>query len=81
MYCFNELCYILNISIFNFLIFIHFINQITLRPSLGQNLKLIFKFSTIMGQINVPLWTQMGHEGSRKDGKTFVRCYTLVLKF
>ena len=76
----NELCYILIILIFNFLIFIHFTNQITLKPSLAQKLKLIFKFSTIMEQINVPLWTHMGHKGWRKDGKTFIRCYTIALK-
>ena len=81
MHCINELCYILIISIFNFLIFIHFTNQITLKPSLAQKLKLIFKFSTIMGQINVPLWTHMGRKGRRKDGKTFIRCYTIALKF
>ena len=77
----NKLCYILIISIFNFLIFIHFTNQITLKPSLAQKLKLIFKFSTIMEQINVPLWTHMGHKGWRKNGKTFIRCYTIALKF
>ena len=66
---------------FQFLIFIHFTNQITLKPSLAQKLKLIFKFSTIMEQINVPLWTHMGHKGWRKDGKTFIRCYTIALKF
>ena len=81
MHCINELCYILIISIFNFLIFIHFTNQITLKPSLAQKLKLIFKFSTIMGQINIPLWTYMGHKGWRKDEKTFIRCYTIALKF
>ena len=81
MHCINELCYILIISIFNFLIFIHFTNQITLKPSLAQKLKLIFKFSTIKGQINVPLWTHMGHKGWQKDGKTFIRCYTIALKF
>ena len=58
----NELCYIQIISIFNFLIFIHFTNQITLKPRLAQELKLIFKFSTILGQINVSLWTHMGHK-------------------
>ena len=79
-HCVYELCYILIISIFNFLIFIHFTNQITLKPSLAQKLKLIFKFSTIMGQINIPLWTHMGHKGWRKDGKTFIRCYTIALK-
>ena len=77
----NELCYTLIISIFNFLIFIHFTNQITLKPNLAQKLKLIFKFSTIMGQINVPLWTRMGHKGWRKGGKTFIKCYTIALKF
>ena len=34
-----------------------------------------------MEQINVPLWTSMGHEGWRKDGKTFIRWSTIVLKF
>ena len=77
----NELCYILIISTFNFLFFIHFTNQITLKPSLAQKLKLMFKFSTIMGQINAPLWTHVGHKGWRKDGKTFIRCYTIALKF
>ena len=80
VHCVNELCYILIISIFNFLIFIHFTNQITLKPSLAQKLKLIFKFSTIMGQINIPLWTHMGHKGWRKDGKTFTRCYNGLSK-
>ena len=51
---------------FNFLIFIHFTNQITLKPSLAQKLKLIFKFSTIMGQLNIPLWTHMGHKGEER---------------
>ena len=80
VHCVYELCYILIISIFNFLIFIHFTNQITLKPSLAQKLKLIFKFNTIMGQINIPLWTHMGYKGWRKDGKTFIRCYTIALK-
>ena len=60
MHCINELCNILMISIFNFLIFIHCTNQKTLKPSPAQKLKLIIKFSTIMGQINIPLWTHMG---------------------
>ena len=86
MLCINELCYILIISIisifiFNFLIFIRFTNQIALKQSLTQKLKPIFKFSTIKGQINVPLWTHMEHKGWRKDGKTFIRCYTIALKF
>ena len=32
MHCANDLCYTLIISIFNFLIVIHFTNQITLKP-------------------------------------------------
>ena len=39
VHCVYELCYILIISIFGFLIFIHFTNQITLKPSLAQKLK------------------------------------------
>ena len=54
-------------------------NNIKTKPS--TKVKLIFKFSTIMEQINVPLWTHMGHKGWRKDGKTFIRCYTITLKF
>ena len=77
MYCVYELCYILIISIFDFLIFIHFTNQITLKPSLVQKLY----SNTIKGQISAPLWTHMGHKGWRKDGKTFIRCYTIALKF
>ena len=80
MHCFNELCYILIISISNFHIFIHFTYQKTLKPSLAQKLKLIFKFSKIMGQINIPLRTHMEHKGWRKDGKTFIRWYTIALK-
>ena len=76
-----ELCYIIFISIFDFLIFIHCTNETALKPSLAQKSKLIFKFSTIMEQINVPLWTHMGHKGWRKDGKTFTRCYAIALKF
>ena len=76
-----DFCYILIISNFNFLIFINFTNQITLKPSLEQMLKLKFKFSTIKGKINAPLWAHMEHKGWRKDGKTFIRCYTIALKF
>ena len=55
VHCVYELCNILIISVFDFLIFIDCTNQITLKPSLAQKLKLLFKFSTIMEQINVPL--------------------------
>ena len=34
-----------------------------IKTKLSTKLKLIFKFSTTRGQINVPLWTQMGHKG------------------
>ena len=76
----NCAIYILIISISNFLIFIHSTSKITLKPSLAQKLKLIFKFSTIKGKINAPLWAHMGHKGWRKDGKT-LRCYPIALKF
>ena len=52
--------------------------NIKTKPS--TKLKLIFKFSTIMGQINIPIWTHMGHKGWRKDGKPFIRCCTIALK-
>ena len=81
MYCVNELCYICIISIFKFLIFIHFTNQITLKQSLAQKLNVIFTFSSIKGQINIPLWTQMEYKGWKKDGKSFLRCYSITLKF
>ena len=60
---YHELCYILIISISIFFIFIHFTNQKTLKPSVAQKLKLILTFSTIMEQINIPLWPHMGHKG------------------
>ena len=81
VHCVNELYYILIIWTFNFLIFIHFTNQIILKLSLAQKLKLIFKFSTIKRQINVPLRTHMRFKEWGKDGKTFIRCYTVALKF
>ena len=81
MHFINEFCYTLIISIFSFLIFIHFTYQITLKQSLAQKLNLIFQLSLINWQINIPLWTHMGHNGWRKDGKTFIRCYTIALKF
>ena len=78
MYCVNELCYIL----FQFSIFLcSYILKITLKQRLPQNLKLIFKFSSIKRQINIPLWTHMEHEGWKKDRKTMIRCYTIAFKF
>ena len=79
MHCINELSYILIISIPKFPVFICFTYQKTLKPSVAQKLKLIFKFSTT-GQVNILLWTHMGHKGWRKDGKSFIRCYTIALK-
>ena len=43
----NELCYTLIISIFSFLIFIHFTNQITSKQSLAQKLNLIFQYKLL----------------------------------
>ena len=65
---------------FNFLIFIHFTNQIRLKPSQAQKLKLIFKFRTIKDLINVPFWIHMGYKLWRKDKKTFIRRYIIALK-
>ena len=31
--------------------------------------------------INIPFWTHLGHKDWRKDGKTFIRCYIIALKF
>ena len=81
MHCVSDLCYILNFSIVNFPIFIHFTNQITLKQSLTRKLNLISKFSSIKRQMNIPLWTHMWRKGWRKDGKTFARCYTIALEF
>ena len=81
MHCVTKLYYLLIISIFNFLIFMHFKNQITLKSDIAKKLKLIFKFSTITVQISVPLWIHMGHKGWTKDWKTFMRCYAIALKF
>ena len=66
---------------FNFLIFIHFTNQITLQKSLVQKLDLIFKVNQRKMQIVIPHWTPMGHKEWSKDGKTFTRCYTIASKF
>ena len=54
-------------------------NNIKTKPN--TKVRFRFKFSTTKGQINVPLWSQMGHKRWRKNGKTFIRCYTSALKF
>ena len=75
---------LLYIHYFNFLIFMHFTNQITLQQSLTF-LNLIFKVSQTRGQINIPLWTHMGHKEWRHDGKGVIPftgcCHTIALKF
>ena len=58
---------------FQFFIFIHFTTQITVKESLAEKLKLISKFGSIKRQINIPLWTRMGHKGWWKDGKKMVK--------
>ena len=57
---------------FNYLIFIHFTNQITLKQSLAQTLNLIFKVSLIKRQINVPLWTHMGIKDEKQVKKGII---------
>ena len=79
MHCVNDLRYILIISIFNFLIFIHFTTPITLKESLAQKLKLVFKFSSIKRQIfqyNFELWvnknlTSLSQKCGEKQGSAF----------
>ena len=44
-------------------------------------MNLIFKVSQTMRQIDIPLWTHMGHKEWSEDGKTFTRCYTIASKF
>ena len=56
-------------------------SNIKTKPSTKVTFKPVFKFNTIKGQISAPIWTHMGHKGWRKDGKTFIRCYTIALKF
>ena len=77
----NELWYIIIISIFIFLIFKHFTSQTTLKRRLAQKLNLTSKFSSIKRQINIPLWTHMGHKEWRKDEKTFIRHYRVYTDF
>ena len=64
---------------FSYLHTIYKTNNITRNTSLKVNL--IFKVSSIKRQINIPVWTHMGHKRWRNDGKTFTRCYTVALKF
>ena len=68
--CVNKFSYILIISVLNFLIFMHFTNQITLKLKiLSQKLNLIFKFSSIKRKIYIPLWVHMGIKNKEKMGK------------
>ena len=55
------------------IIFIHITNQITLKPSLAQKLNLIFKFSLLKRQINIPLWTNMGKKDEERMEKRFFK--------
>ena len=69
---------------FNFpfsLIFIRFTNQKTLNQSLVQKLNLIFKFSLMKRQINIPHWTFVWYKGWGKDEKTSISCSPIALKF
>ena len=74
--CVNELCYILITHYINFLIFIYFTNQITLKQSLTRRLKLIFKFSSIKRHSLGPIKLK---KGCIKDDS--VMCCTITLKF
>ena len=72
MHCVNELCYILIISIFNFL------HKFYKQKSTAK-VKTYFQIIPIKRQINIPPWTHMEHIGWRKHGRTFARCYTIAL--
>ena len=41
----------------------------------------IFKVRQTKQEINISLWTHMGHKEWKEDGKTFTRCYTIALRF
>ena len=71
---------------FKFSYFLDFPNQITLKESLAKKLRLNFKFSLIKRQIYITLWIHLGikkvmENGWKMDGKTFMRCYNIALKF
>ena len=76
----NDLCCTIIFSVFSVFIFKRFTNQITLKQSLAQKLNITFQLSFINWQINISLWTCMGHEGWRKNGKPFIRCYIIALR-
>ena len=44
-------------------------------------LNLVFKVGEAKQQINIPLWTHMGHKEWKEDGQTFTRCYNIALIF
>ena len=57
---------VLYANYFSFQFYLHTFykpNNIKTKPSTKVIFKLIFKFSTIKGQISAPLWTHMEHEG------------------
>ena len=70
----SELCQwiLLYIHYFNFLIFMHFTNQIKFQQSLAWKLT---------KETDIPLWTHMGHKEWSEDGNTFKRCCTIPSKF
>ena len=78
MHCVNELYCIFIISFF-YLHAFHKPNNIITKPSI--KVTLIFKVSQTKRQIDIPLWTHMGHKEWSEDGKTFTKCYTIASKF
>ena len=53
-------------------------NNIKTKPS--KKVKTLFEFTTIKGQINVPLWTHMEH-GGWKDAKTLLYHWFKILRW
>ena len=66
---------------FSYLHTFYKLNQITLKPSLALKLNLALRSSSIKWEINIPLWTHMEHKGWGKDGKAFIRCCIIALRF
>ena len=54
-------------------------NNIKSKPSTKVIFKLIFKFSTLKGQISAPLWTQIGHKGRKNLDVTTVTFNSILV--
>ena len=72
-------CTVYSLFQFSYLHAFYKSNNIT---KLNLKLNLIFKVSQTKRQIkNIPLWIHMWHKEWREDGKNFIWCCTIALKF